>query len=218
MKRIVVVGLGNFGASAAAALHALGHEVIALDRNEDAVDRISRHVTRAAVADGRSKALLDRLGCNGADVGIVSTGDDVTASILTTLALKDLGVGSVTCKVISDDHARVMARIGADETVFPEQESGRALATRLSGGALLNLYALGAGHSVQEVAVPPRWHGQTLRALDLRGRHRVVVVAVHDVQQDRLTVPPDPDTPLGPTETLLLAGDDDALRRLLAVD
>src|SRR5688500_3682648 len=100
MKRFVVVGLGNFGSSVAEALHARGHEVIAVDPNAEAVDRIAPHVTRAAVGDGRSLTTLDRIGARDANCGIVSTGDDITASILATMAMKDLGVREVYVKVI----------------------------------------------------------------------------------------------------------------------
>ena len=91
MKRFVVIGLGNFGSSAAEALHAQGHEVIAVDPREEVVDRIAPHVSRAAVADGRSIDALERVGARGADAGVVGTGDDITASILATMALRDLG-------------------------------------------------------------------------------------------------------------------------------
>ena len=101
MQRIVVVGLGNFGASVAEALHAAKHDVLAVDTNETAVDRIAPFVGRAVVTDGRSAKALEQIGAKGADAGIVSTGDDITASILATMALRDLGVSEVYAKVIS---------------------------------------------------------------------------------------------------------------------
>lgn len=208
MKRFVVVGLGNFGRSVARTLYEQGHEVVAIDVNADAVDAAGRYATRAAVGDGRQRDLLDRLGADHADAAIVSTGDDVTASILTTLALRDLGVPRVYCKVVSDDHRRVMGRLGADEAVFPEQESGRSLALRLSSGDVFNYLPLGEGVSMQELRVPEPWQGQSIRALDLRARYRLVAVAVHNIVSDRLTVPPDPDAKLTGQDTLLLAGRD----------
>ena len=88
MKRFIVVGLGNFGSSVAEALYVQGHDVIAIDMNEDAVDRMAAHVTRAAVGDGRVLETLDRLGARGCDAGIISTGDDITSSILAAMALR----------------------------------------------------------------------------------------------------------------------------------
>jgi trk system potassium uptake protein TrkA len=214
MKRFVVIGLGNFGASAAEALHAQGHEVIAIDPRGEAVDRITPHVTRAAVADGRSLEALERVGAKGSDIGIVSTGDDITASILATLALKDLGVRDVYVKVVSRDHARVMERIGVTEVVFPERDTALELASRLSGSAILNFVRLGPSFSIQEVAVRADWMGKTLRELELRRRYGISVVAVHDVLADQMVAAPDPDLMLKGSETLLVAGKDEDLARL----
>ena len=214
MKRFVIVGLGNFGACVAEDLHARGHDVIALDVNEEAVDRIAAHVTRAAVGDGRHAETLERLGARDADVGIVSTGDDIAASILATMALRDLGVGGVYVKVISREHARVMARIGVAETIFPERESAQNLSTRLSSSNVFNYVQLGTGFSMQEMAVPPVWEGQTLREIQLRQQFSVSVVAVHDVVHDRMAVPPDPDVHLKSSDTLLIAGRGEDLERL----
>ena len=212
-KRFVIIGLGNFGSSTAEALHAQGHEVIAVDPRDEAVDRIAAHVTRAAVADGRNHEALERAGVRGADVGIVSTGDDITASILSTMALRDLGVREVFVKVISRDHARVMERLGATETVFPERDMGMSLAARLSGAAVLNYVRLGTGFSMQEMVVRSDWIGKTLRELELRRHYGVSVVAVHDVLRDQMVAVTDPDLVLKESDTLLVAGKDEDLAR-----
>lgn len=216
MKRFVVIGLGNFGSSVAEALHARGHEVIAVDPNAESVDRIAPHVTRAAVGDGRNLTTLDRIGARDADCGIVSTGDDITASILTTMALKDLAVREIYVKVISRDHARVMMRLGVTETVFPERDSALGLGTRLSGEAVLNYVRLGTGFSLQEMAVRDDWAGKSLRDLALRQRYGISVIAVHDVLADRIVAAPDPDLVLTDSLSLLVAGRDEDLARAAA--
>jgi trk system potassium uptake protein TrkA len=217
MKRFVVVGLGNFGSSVAEALHAQGHDVIAIDVDEDAVDRIAPHVSRAAVGDGRSATALERAGATDADVGIVSTGDDITASILSTLALRDHGVSEIYVKVVSTDHARVMAKIGVTETIFPERESGLRLATRVSSRGILNYVHLGAGFSVQEMAVPESWIGRSLRELGLPRRYRISVLAVHDVLLDEMILVPEPDARLKESDTLVVAGADEDLAKAARV-
>jgi trk system potassium uptake protein TrkA len=213
MKRFVVVGLGNFGSSVAESLHAKGHEVIALDSKEAAVDRISPHVSRAVVGDGTQFQILERAGARGADGGIVSTGDDITASILATMALHDLGVRDVYAKVISRDHARVMERVGVTESVFPERESALALGARMSGTAILNYVRLGTSFSIQEMAVPDAWTGKTLRELSLRQKYNITVVAIHDVLTDQISATPQPDSRLKESDTLLIAGRDEDLAR-----
>ena len=211
MKRFVVVGLGNFGSSVAEALYSRGHDVIALDTDEQAVDDIAPHCSRAAVGDGREIETLEEVGAGAADAAVVSTGDDLTASILATMALLDLGIERVYAKVISHNHARVMSRLGATETIFPERESGFNLASRISEKGVLDYVRMGRNLSVQELVVPEDWRGRTLRDLEVRARFGVSVVGIHDTAADRMIVPPDPDETLAPTDTLLLAGTDEAL-------
>lgn len=213
MKRFIIIGLGNFGYSAAEALNNAGHDVIVIDVDGDVVDRIAPHVARAAVGDGTDIQTLQRIGAADADIGVIATGDDITASILATMALHDLKVKEVYVKVISRDHARVMQRIGVTETIFPERDSATALATRLSGTALLNYVRLGEGFSIQEMAVPEKWNGRTIRELQLRQTYDITVIALHDVLNDRILPSPDPDSTLKDSDTLLVAGSDEALAK-----
>jgi trk system potassium uptake protein len=217
VKRFVVVGLGNFGASVAEALHAYGHEVVAVDVSDDAIDRIAPFVTRAAVGDGRNARVLERAGAADADVGVVSTGHDITASVLTTLTLRDLGIREIYVKVISRDHARVMEKLGVTETVFPERESGQRLAQRFTAHGILNVFRLGDQFSLQEIAVPTGWIGHTLRDLELPSRYRVSVVAVHDMLLDEILPAPAADAVLKDSDTLLVAGRDADLARVARV-
>ena len=217
MKRFVIIGLGNFGSSVAEALFAKGHEVIAIDPDERSVDRIAPHVSRAAVGDGRDVQVLEKVGAKGADAGVVSTGDDVTASILATMSLHDVNVRDVFVKVISRDHARVMERMGVTESIFPERESALALGARMSGAGLLNYVRLGSGFSLQEMALPQSWNGETLRQLELRTRFNISVIAIHDVLTDKIDPAPNPDSALKESDTLLVAGKDEDLARVAAL-
>lgn len=214
MKRFVIIGLGNFGASVAEALYRQGHDVLAVDLNEEEVDRTAPHVTRAAVGDGRQLETLESLGAEGSDVGIVSTGDDITASVLATLALRDLGVSEIYVKVISRDHARVMTRMGVTETIFPEREAALNLGVRLSSTSVFKYVSLGAGFGIQEMTVPNKWEGHSLRDLQLRRQHQLSIIAVHDVLTDKMHIPPDPDALLKQSDTLVVAGKEEDLERL----
>jgi trk system potassium uptake protein len=184
-----------------------------VDTDESGVDRVAPYVARAAVGDGKQLQVLERIGAKGADAGIVSTGDDITASILSTLALRDLCVRETYVKVISIDHARVMEKFGVTETIFPERESALRLGTRISQRGLLNYVRLGTSFSIQEMAVPESWIGRTLRDLSLPQRFRIAIVALHDVLQDTMVPVPAPDTRLKESDTLLVAGTDQDLAR-----
>lgn len=217
MKRYIIIGLGNFGAGVAETLHRAGHDVAALDLNEHAVDRIAPLVGRAAVGDGKDARTLEQIGAADAQAAVVSTGDDITASVLTTLALRDLGLREIYVKVISRDHARVMEKIGVTETIFPERESALRLGHRIANQSLLNYVRLGADFSVQEMAVPDAWVGRSLRELELPRRFRISVIAVHDVLTDAMLPVPDPDAPLKESDTLLVAGTDQHLAEVTRV-
>ncbi len=218
MKRFVIVGLGNFGFTVAKSLSDNGHDVIAVDFEGDVVDRIAAFVSHAAVGDGTDIDTLRRIGANDADAAIVSTGENISASILATMALHDLKVKDIYVKVISTDHARVMNRIGVTDIVFPERDSAIGLATRISGSALLNYVRLGTGFSIQEMGVPNSWLGRTIRDLQLRQNFDITIVALHDILTDRITASPNPDQVLTDSDTLLVAGDDAALLRAAKVE
>lgn len=211
MKRFIVVGLGNFGSAVAETLHSIGHEVVALDRDPDRVDEISRRVTRAAVGDGTEPQTLKRLGAADADTAVISTGADITASAMTLLACRDLDIPETYVKVISAVHARLIEKIGATETIFPERESGTRLGKRIASRLLLNYVQLGSEFGLQEMAVPSKWVGKSLRDLYLRHRHAITVVAVHDMLTDTIYPVPDPDEPLKESDTLIVAGTEASL-------
>lgn len=217
MKRFVIVGLGNFGFAVAKSLSDNGHDVIAIDRDGDLVDRLAAFVSHAAVGDATDLDTLRRIGGDAADAAVVSTGDDISSSILATMALHDLKVRDIYVKVISNDHARVMHRIGVTDTVFPERDTAIGLATRISGSALLNYVRLGSGFSIQEMGVPNSWYGRSIRELDLRRKYDITIVALHDVLTDKITATPDPDYLLKDSDTLLVAGNDSALERAAKV-
>lgn len=214
MKRFVVVGLGSFGTAVAEGLAAGGHDVVVIDRDQDAVDAVAPVVTHAACGDGRSLQALEQLGAAKADAAIVHTGDDLAAAVLATMALRDLGVERIYVKVTSAEHARALEKLGVTETVFPERESGLRLARRVATPHVLNDVRLGEDFSIQEVAVPEAWVGRTLRQLELPRAYRLAVVAVRDVLQESLTTLPDPDRPLLESNTVLLAGRAEHLARL----
>lgn len=218
MKRFVVVGLGNFGAGVAERLHEMGHEVSALDVDPAKVERLAPLIRSAAAGDGTDSEVLDHVGAAEADAAIVSTGDDVTASVLTALALRDLGVGEIHVKVISGLHERILEKLGVAETIFPEREAAGLLAKRLESRAILNYVELGEGFSAQEMAVPERWVGRSLRELELPLRYNIAVIAVHDFLTGAIAPIPDPDAPLKESDTLLVAGADEHLERVAELE
>lgn len=215
MQRFLIVGLGNFGSWAARALFAQGYEVIAVERVEDLVDRQGPHVTRAVVGDATDPRLLEEIGAATVDAAIVSTGEDLAASILITLALSDLGVRDIYVKVTSPEAARALEALRVKETIFPEQEAAHNLAHRIASRGVLKYVPLTPGYSIQEVAIPDAWLGKTLRELALPKRHGIQVVAIYDVLKDEMHVVPDPDEPLKESDVAIVAGSDETVHKVL---
>lgn len=218
MKRFIVAGLGNFGWTAATSLAADGHEVIGIDRDGSIVDRIAPLLARAAVGNTTDAETLNRLGADRTDAAIVATGNDITASILTAMILTDLRIREIYVKVVSNEHARVMERLGVTETIFPERDTAIELATRLSGMGLMNYVKLGPDFSIQEMGVPNSWYGKSIRDLNLRQQFGVTIVAVHDCLTNTTRPTPDPDYLLKDSDTLLVAGSDGALAQVANIE
>jgi trk system potassium uptake protein TrkA len=214
VKRFIVVGLGNFGSTVAMRLHELGHDVIAIDQLADLVDAAGNYASRAFVGDATKKAVLVEAGARHADAAVISTGDNLAASTLALLALRDLDVKEIYVKVNSDEHARIADALGAQESIFPERESAAGLASRLTSSAVFKYVSFGPNLSVQEMAVPEAWQGKTLRDLGLPQNYRVQVLAVRDVLRDQLIPVPRPDRPLTDSDTLLVAGEPTVLAGL----
>lgn len=215
MQRFLVVGLGHFGAWVAQALHAQGHDVIAIDEDETLVDRHAAHLTRGVVGDATDADLLKRVGAAGVDAAILSTGENLATSILTTLALRDLGLKEIYVKIGSVPAGRALDALQVRETVFPEREAAFRLAHRVVSKAVLEYIPLREGYSIQEIAIPDAWLGKSLRELALPGRHGIQIVALHDLLTDEISVVPDPDRRLRDSDVAIVAGRDETIAELL---
>ena len=204
MKSFVIIGLGRFGTAIASELSALGHEVLAVDVDEERVQQVADHVTHAVTGDGRNIEVLRALGVRNFDCVVVAMGSDVGNSALVTLNLKELGVKEVICKAQSHVHSRVLEKIGADRVVFPEYEMGAKLAQGLSSSNVLNFIELSEDYGILELSAPQSWQGKSLRELDVRNRHHVNVIAIR--KNGELNVAPSPDLPLESGDQVVALG------------
>lgn len=206
MKSFVVIGLGKFGFSVAEELCRLGHEVLAIDRDEALVQAIADKVTYAAVGDAADPAVLSTLGVEGCDCAVVAIGLDVGSSALVTLSLKELGLPQVVCKAGNPTHQRVLERVGADRVIIPEQESGVKVAQGLAHSNLLNFIEFSEDYGIVEITLPPAWYGKTLKQLDVRAEYKVTVIAVRLAGGGGLQVAPDADYAFQPGDSPFVLG------------
>ncbi len=180
MKSYLVIGLGRFGAEVARRLCEQGCEVLAMDLRSDLVQQVSNDVTHAVVGDSQDKEVLRALGAGNFDCAVVAIGGELSASVLTTLNLKELNVPYVVCKAHDETHRRVLEKLGADRVVIPEQEYAARLAKSLSSTNVLDYIQLSNEYGIIETPVPQAWVGKSLKELNVRAKLGVNILAIKD--------------------------------------
>ncbi len=215
MKSILLIGLGRFGRHAAAQLRQLGHEVMAVDKDEDRVNEVLPYVTNAQIGDSTRADFLRSLGIPDFDVCIVAIGGDFQSSLETTSLLKELGAHQVVARGEQDVQTKFLLLVGADEVVYPEKQVAVWTAIRYSSDHLLDYIELDDRHSICEVALPPKWAGHTVKELDIRKRYEIQIIAVK--KDGRMNVVVKPDTLLDSDMTLLVLGEYRDLRKCFRI-
>ncbi|AKS37878.1 potassium transporter Trk [Anoxybacillus gonensis] len=177
-KEFAVIGLGRFGGSVCRTLSEQGMEVLAIDVDEEKVNEYASIASQAVVADSTDENVLKSLGIRNFDHVIVAIGDNIQASILTTLILKELGVEKITVKATNDYHEKVLKKIGADHIVHPERDMGERIANNMISNNVLDYLELSDRHSIVEIVANERLHGHSLLELDIRAKYGINIVAI----------------------------------------
>jgi len=211
MKSILLVGLGRFGRHIALQLNALGHQVMAVDCNEERVNDVLPFVTNAQIGDSTSEDFLRTLGVDNYDVCIVAIGGDFQNSLETTSLLKELGAKLVVSRAERDVQAKFLLRNGADEVVYPEKQVARWAAIRYSSDHILDYIELDSGYAIYEVTVPKAWVGLTVSQIDIRKKYNINVIAVK--KHGKINGSVSADTLLTDEHTLLVLGEFKALQK-----
>lgn len=211
-REIAVIGLGRFGSGLALTLMEEGYTVLGIDQDAEIVQRFSSSITHAVIMDSTEEDALRQVDIMAFDVVVVAIGSDFESNLLTTVALKSLGVRQVICKSLTGRQREILLRVGADRVVQPEHDAGRRLAEELIAPAMLERLPLGPAHSVAELRVPRSLLNKTLAQVDLRRRHGVTVLVIKRAEQ--LLVSPGGDTIMLPEDLLVVLGSNTALRSL----
>ena len=211
-KNVIVLGLGRFGYAVATKLFEKGVYVTAVDSNYKKVEKIANFVSSAAQADITEEVAMKSLGINNYDVAIIATGADIEASIEATLICKDSGVDKVIAKATSQSHARILIKIGADQIVYPELDTGERLARSLAGSNLLELVQFSNDFSLIEIKAHEDWIGKSLIQLDFRKAYKMNVVAFERDGQMLMDI--DPSTYIKKDDILVLIGDNENAKAL----
>ncbi|MBR4753833.1 MAG: TrkA family potassium uptake protein [Lachnospiraceae bacterium] len=215
MKSILLIGLNNFGLMMAKQLHSLGHEIMAVDINEERVNCILPLVTDAQIGDSTNEAFLRSLGVNNYDVCIVTIGSDFQSSLETTSLLKELGGKLVVSRANREVQAKFLLRNGADEVIIPEKQIAEWAAIRYASNHILDYIKLDDDNAIFEVTVPDNWVGKTVGQIDIRKEYGVNIMAVKENGKMDLSVTPD--TVLDANKTMLVLGEHKALQRCFKI-
>ena len=204
MKNILLIGLGRFGRHIALQLNRLGHEVMAVDSNEERVNEILPIVTNAQIGDSTNTEFLKSLGIGNFDVCIVTIGGNFQNSLETTSLLKELGAKLVVSRAERDVQEKFLLRNGADEVIYPEKQVANWAAIRYTADHIRDYIEVDEAHAIFEVEVPEGWIGKTVGELDIRRKYSINIMATKENGKSNMAV--SPETVLTDNITLLALG------------
>lgn len=211
-KQFAVIGMGRFGLSVATALSNMGFDVLAIDADEHHTQAVANLVTHAVSADSTDEDALRALGIRNFDVVVVAIGEDIQASILTTLILKDMGGPLIVVKAQNELHGKVLQKIGADKVIFPERDMGLRVAHHLTSPNILDYIELSDEYSIVEMRVSSQMIGKNLKELDIRARFGCNVMAIK--QGSKMNISPAATDRLTEEDVLVIVGEKNDLTKL----
>ena len=215
MKNILLIGLGRFGKHIAMQLNEMGHEIMAVDINEERVNRILPFVTNAQIGDSTDASFLESLGIGNFDICFVTIGGSFQNSLETTSLLKELGANLVISRAERDVQEKFLLRNGADRVVYPEKKVAKWASIRYADDHILDYMEVDASHAIFEVAIPDEWIGRSVGELDIRRRYNINILAVKKEREVSVTI--SVDTVLEADSTLLVLGDYKAIQKFFHI-
>ncbi|MEW8956424.1 TrkA family potassium uptake protein [Clostridium sp.] len=211
-KQYVVIGLGRFGISVAKTLYEAGHEVLAIDKNEDVVQEVSDNVTHAVQMDATDEAALRTIGIRNFDVAVITIGSDIQSSVMVALIVKELGVKYIIAKAHNDLHAKVLYKIGADRVVQPEKDMGVRVGHNIVSSNMLDYIELSPDYSIIEIETPKMWVGKSIKDLNVRANYGINIMAIR--KDNEVNISPDADDIIEENYIIVAIGSVDDLSRL----
>ena len=215
MKNILLIGLGRFGKHIAMQLNEMGHEIMAVDINEERVNRILPFVANAQIGDSTDASFLESLGIGNFDICFVTIGGSFQNSLETTSLLKELGANLVISRAERDVQEKFLLRNGADRVVYPEKQVAKWASIRYADDHILDYMEVDASHAIFEVAIPDEWIGRSVGELDIRRRYNINILAVKKEREVSVTI--SVNTVLEADSTLLVLGDYKAIQKFFHI-
>lgn len=212
MKQFLIIGCGRFGSSCAEQLMKLGNEVIAIDKEEEVIDEVSKYVTHAVSVENINEEVLKSLGASNVDVAIIAISSNFEQAILSLIACRKLGIPKVIVKAKDKVHADVLTQIGADKVVIPESDSAIRLARSISSNQIFDYIEFDEKYSIVELVPKDTWIGKSLNELNLRADYGINIIAINN--EEKTIVNPDANYVIKETDFLIVAGENKDLDKL----
>ena len=215
MRSILLIGVNCFGSMLAKQFHDQGHQIMAVDKDEERINKILPLVTDAQIGDSTSETFLRTLGINNYDICIVTIGGDFQSSLETTSLLKELGGRFVVSRADRDVLAKFLLRNGADEVINPEKQIAEWAAIRYASDHILDYIKLDDDHAIFEVPIPREWSGKSIGQIDIRKKYDITIMAVKE--QGKMNLSVRPETVLDGKKTVLVLGEQRAIQKCFRI-
>ena len=215
MKNILLIGAGRFGRHIAVQLSQLGHQVMAVDTNEERINDVLPYVTNAQIGDSTTAEFLHSLGIGNFDVCLVTIGGSFQNSLETTSLLKELGAKCVVSRAERDVQAKFLLRNGADHIVYPEKQVAKWAAIRYSSNHIFDYVEIDDQHAIFEVEIPKGWIGKSVGELDIRRKYGINILGIK--RSGKTDVSITPDTVLSGETTILALGEYKTLQKCFRI-
>lgn len=211
-KQFLVIGLGRFGISLTRTLIENKHEVLAVDKDLHLVENIAHIATQAIQADCTDEDVLNEIGVRNFNHAIVAIGEDLQASILITLLLKEMGVPEVTAKANNSIHGKMLKKLGADNVVYPERDMAIRLGNQLSSENLIDYIELSPDYNLVELKAPPAMNNRTLQQLNIRAKYGCNILAIK--RGKNMNISPRAEDVIRTGDILLVMGNNEDIHRM----
>jgi trk system potassium uptake protein len=205
-KQVAIIGLGRFGTSLAVILYNAGYEVLAIDKASDLVENISTQVTHAVRINATNEAALQKLGINKFDAAVVSIGNSIQDSVMTTILLKKMGVKYIVARADNELHGEILSSIGADKIIFPEKDTAFRTGPVLTLKDVTDFVPLGISSGIVKAKAPANFVGRTLADIGFTTGAKNGVVVLMIQRGNEAIVNPPVDEVISYVDVLVIAG------------
>ncbi len=211
--QICVIGLGKFGFKFSVSMTDKGYSVIGIDVDPDNILRAQKVVSQVYEADASQKEVLEQIGLSEITHALVSVGDSIAASAMTTMYLKEIGVANVWVKAINEDHAKLLRHVGADDVIIPEHIAARQLADRIDIPGVIQRLTIDSEMIIKEMTID-RMAGKTIREIDMTNRYNCQIIATQKQNEDTYRYIPKADDILQKEDILIVIGREKSLAKI----